>query len=111
MKNLGYHNILIDFIAPIAITVTIMGLSQLISNYKTSDILVYLGKLSLPIMYLHILPNGILQPILGYGTIIYTIIGISFPLFVTHFILHQFKLTKILFLGKNPSNFRESLSK
>ncbi len=100
MKILQYHNIILDFIIPIVITVTIIGLSQIIVNYKISDSFAYLGKQSLSIMYLHILPNMTLQSIFGYGTLTYTIIGIVFPLLVTRFILSRYNLTKTLFLGK-----------
>lgn len=100
MKNLGYHNLLLDFIIPVTITIMIIGLAQRISNYKTSGILVYLGKISLPIMYLHVLPNRVLQPILGYNSFTYTLIGLVFSILSTHFFLDRFKLTKMLFLGK-----------
>ena len=100
MKSLAYHDVLLDFLVPTIIIISVIGLSQLLSNLRVSNFLAYCGKTSLPIMYLHILPNGVLQDRLGYGTIIYTIIGILFPIFVTHFIIKQFRLTRLLFLGK-----------
>jgi len=103
MKNLGYHNVVLDFIVPITITVMIIGVCQRISKYKISGILVYLGKLSLPIMYLHVLPNRVFQPILGYGWFTYTIIGLAFSILLTQLFLDRFKLTRVLFLGKHQN--------
>ena len=100
MKGLNYHNILLDFVVPTAISVTIIGLSQIVSKYRVTNILAYLGKNSLAIMFIHMLPNVFLHPILGYGVITYTIIGITVPLLITHFMLDRFQLTKTLFLGK-----------
>ena len=100
MKGLNYHHILLDFTVPTAISVTFIGLSQMISKYKATDILAYLGKNSLAIMFIHMLPTVFLQPILGYGVITHTIIGIVVPLLATHLILNRFRLTRFLFLGK-----------
>ena len=101
MKNLGYHDVILDLIIPLSIIITIIGLSQLLLNSKISYALSYLGEFSLPIMYLHILPNGILQPILLYGSFVYTLIGLLIPILITHLFLNRFKLTKALFLGKD----------
>ena len=99
MKGLNYHHILLDFTVPTAISVTFIGLSQMISKYKATDILAYLGKNSFG-KNIHMLPTVFLQPILGYGVITHTIIGIVVPLLATHLILNRFRLTRFLFLGK-----------
>lgn len=100
LKTLKYNHIVYDFFIPTMITIIVLKLSQHCLHGFISDKLAFIGKWSMPIMYLHILPNGILKPILGYGVFFYTFIGISFPILLSYFLFSKFKATRIFFLGK-----------
>lgn len=91
MKYLVYHKLVSIFICPYAGTYILLcgarRLSIIEHNIvkKINQILIYFGKNTLPIMYLHI-PFNSWADDLGYGSYIYILIGILFPVLVCIFI-------------------------
>lgn len=64
--------------------------------------LAFLGRLSLPIMFMHI-PLNTWREHLKYGRIVYTLIGIRTPVLFT-LLFHRYKIMRTLFGLPNLSN-------
>lgn len=100
LKPLYYKDFILDFIIPLIMTISLLGISQLLSNFGfLSKFLAMLGTISLVIMYLHVPFNILLQGKFDYGSFIYILVGIIPSIILTKLVLERFSITKFLFLG------------
>ena len=98
MKASYYKNYVLDILIPVMFTMWIVMISKHIERYKLSKFLIYVGKNTLTIMYIHIAINLILQNRQGYGVVEHIILGISISL-IFSYLINKFDITKALFLG------------
>ncbi|MFX4261543.1 acyltransferase family protein [Pelotomaculum propionicicum] len=93
-------NLILDLIVPVTISVALFAVSQKCSSSRASDILVTLGKYSLPIMYLHLPVNIILHNYYNiiFGPFYFVLIGLAVPT-VLGILFERFWLTNLLLMG------------
>lgn len=102
MKYSMYDNAALVIIIPAACFLVILGLSNVITKIKIlKDILSYMGKNSLSIMYLHLPLNILLANLLlfNHNVILFVLTGITLPLAIGE-LLKLNRYTKQLFIGK-----------
>jgi hypothetical protein len=95
-----YTDIILDFIIPISLSITLFSVCKLISTKKISQYVSYIGTITLPIMCLHIIINWFVGRFLEYGWLMFVIIGFIIPVLIAKFVFEKSKLLSILFLGK-----------
>ena len=101
MKLGHYHNLIFDILVPCLFGLLIVLTCKYISllNDKVVNTFRFIGKNTLPIMYLHIPINGALQDKLGYNFVGYIIISIIIPLvFIS--VCYRNKYLHFFFIGK-----------
>lgn len=101
LKYKNYQNLLLDVIIPFSFLIPVCMISNYLLKFRFSKIISWLGRNTVTIMYLHIPINLIVGKLLNldYGFIIYTLVGITFPMLIW-FLLKQSKVLSFLFLGK-----------
>lgn len=103
-----YTNLILDFIVPIAFSIILFNICKYIANFKITNIFSFLGKITLPIMCLHLISNATVLNIFNYEPFLYhslyymifVLIGITIPTLITKCILEKNKILSKLFLGK-----------
>lgn len=82
IKYLHLTNIVLDLIIPVVFIAAISFISSAVSRYPISRPMVFLGKNTLIIMYLHIVSNSIITSLLKYSYhySIFVMAGITVPL-------------------------------
>lgn len=96
MKVVVYSNLFLSILVPSAFGMVWMRLSHWVEKCKfIFSAACYLGRMTYPIMFLHI-PVNTLQLTLGYGRFEYTLIGILIPIVLTS-IFGRYSLTNKLF--------------
>ncbi|MCM3630378.1 acyltransferase family protein [Paenibacillus glycanilyticus] len=110
LKDQQYTNVLLDALIPFSLMIMVLLLSKVISASLPGRFFAHLGAASLPIMYLHIFFNTLMNQYISYNYLFFTLIGVAFPYAVTKLILEKFHMTNSLFLGnfkskgKTPDN-------
>lgn len=87
MKLSHYHNYVLDILVPCIFGVWTFMISIFISkiNTKLTEILSFIGANTLPIMYMHIPLNVLIQHNIKYGVIGFILIGLIPALVFTYF--------------------------
>ncbi|WP_129730513.1 acyltransferase family protein [Ectobacillus funiculus] len=83
IKYLVFGNYILDLFIPFIMIISYCGIFQLIKSVKIVSLLSFINHRGLIIMYLHIGINKILLQFIDYGNILYTILGVSIPLFIS----------------------------
>ena len=99
MKYVSYNHYGLVIIIPLIMTIAYCGIFQLIKSKKILSLCSFLNNKSMAIMYMHIGVNKILLEFIDYGNIIYTIVGVTVPLFIAIFILEKKNTVRHFFLG------------
>ncbi|GIM30252.1 O-acetyltransferase [Clostridium polyendosporum] len=97
MKYSQYRHLLLDLCIPVLFTVFVLLISMLMD--KRSNLVGYIGKQSLIIMYLHLPINTVLQSIFHYNSYMFILVGIVFPL-ICSIIFEKNPITENILLGK-----------
>ena len=97
MKNLIYYSLLGDIIFPLVFTIFILSLCKFLDKSGLFKFLLYFGKYSIAIMFLHFSILEIYKHYFHYNWIIFSILGSLIPLLFA-IACDKFKLTRILFL-------------
>ena len=105
MKLSNYKHILLDLIIPILFSIWVIEMSQLISMSFIRSPMEYIGKNTLPIMYLHIAIIDIAYSRLTHNIYILILIAISCSLLFS-FIYPKIRLLRIVFSG-NITNLKK----
>ncbi|MEY8350831.1 acyltransferase family protein [Bacillus cereus] len=98
MKYVSYEHYGLDVVIPLVMTIAYCGIFQLMKPVKILSLFSLINKKSMAIMYMHIGVNKILLQFMDYGNIIYTIVGVIIPLFITIFVLEKKDKVRNLFL-------------
>ncbi|MFD0710417.1 acyltransferase family protein [Paenibacillus sp. GCM10027626] len=101
MKMKVYTQPLIDLLVPLACVLAVLQICYWISRWKATDVLAFLGTVTITIMYLHIPVNILLKYGVGmeYGVFWFTVIGVVVPLGFA-WIFSKSQLLSALFLGR-----------
>ncbi|AWC29048.1 acyltransferase family protein [Bacillus cytotoxicus] len=99
MKYVSYNHYSLDIVIPLIMTIAYCGIFQLIKSKKVLSLCSFMNNKSMAIMYMHIGVNKILLEFIDYGNIIYTIVGVTVPLFIAIFILEKKDTVRHFFLG------------
>lgn len=102
MKYAQYNHLILDLLVPLTMTLALIGLSQILAQWKFANLLALAGTLSMPIMYLHIPVNKLLAEYVTYHEVIFTLVGVLVPVLLTRWIFARFKLTQKYYLGNFP---------
>lgn len=100
LKYGQYKHVALDTLIPLMWGVLLLIISSAIKEVK---ILSFIGKNTLPIMYLHISINNILMKYFHYGIIFYLLIGIAVPI-IFILICSRNRYLELIFKGKILKN-------
>lgn len=89
MKYIAYDYHTLDLFIPIIMIVSYCGIFQLITSAKILSVLSFINHRGLAIMYMHIGVNKILLQFMDYGNVMYTIAGVTIPLFISKFVIEK----------------------
>lgn len=99
MKLLYYKELISVILIPLAFGIVLFRLVYWISKCKVlvwlNIGLSYIGKMTVPIMFMHVPLNNWGEE-LGYGRLVYILIGVGIPLVVT-LVLNRFKIMRRIF--------------
>lgn len=97
VKYMQLNNVILDIIIPIVFILAINFISSTASKYSISKPVVFLGKNTLVIMYLHIVTNQIITTLYGhsYHYSIFVIIGTIVPLIAMMLFRQSMKAVKL----------------
>lgn len=96
MKVVLYTNLFLSIIVPSAFGMVWIRLTHWLERWKTIfSFFCYLGRVTFPIMFLHI-PMNMLKEQLDYGRFAYVFVGITLPI-VFALIFGRYRLTRKLF--------------
>ena len=113
MKPLYYKELCLAIIIPSAFGIVLCRITYWITHCQAlgwlNKGLEYWGRMTIPIMFLHI-PLNYWKDILGYGRGVYVLIGVGGPVLFT-LLLNRFKIMRKLFgLPKLPFLIAQSIS-
>lgn len=80
MKLSHYNHLVLDIIIPVLFTTWVIMFGKLISKVIMLNRISFVGLYTLPIMYLHLPINNVLQSRLNYGNLVFIIVGVILPL-------------------------------
>ncbi|WP_445491737.1 acyltransferase family protein [Niallia sp. 03133] len=100
MKNHGYTNVVLDLLIPVTFSFTLLLICYWLAKIPSVNVFANLGKVTMPIMYLHMPFNRIVALEWdSYHWLLFTLIGLVVPL-IFYKISEKYTITKVLFLGK-----------
>lgn len=106
MKSLQYSHLILDLVIPLAGVVLYFAVSAALARSQIAYLWAFLGRYSMPIMYMHIVANTAATYVIhkytgigGYGAIMFTVIGIAVPVGATWMVFERLEVARILFLG------------
>jgi polysaccharide biosynthesis protein PslL len=104
MRSVTYHHLFLDLIIPITLTLLLFSLCILITKLgPLSNILSYIGKSSLIIMYTHVPIKIIYEEATVPNHYLIVLLGLILPLLIAKFLLEKNTYTNLLVLGRwNP---------
>lgn len=91
---------ILDLVVPITITLCILSFSYLVADKRNFEIIKYIGKISLIIMYLHKPICGLISHYIDLNFIWFTIIGVVVPTLIYIEVISKSSICKMIFLGK-----------
>ena len=97
MKGVFYNSIIGDIMVPAICTLFILSLSKLLVQYSLFNFLIYFGKYSIAIMFLHFAILEIYKHYFHYNWVLFALAGSIIPL-IFALICNKYKQTRILFL-------------
>lgn len=103
LKFLRYEHFLLDLIIPLAMTALIVGIFQQMTALKRLPWFEKIEKHSISIMYLHIFVGFVVEDMLPYNILTYTIAGLLVPIVLSILIPKTIPLGEILIGRFNPS--------
>jgi polysaccharide biosynthesis protein PslL len=107
MRSVTYHHLFLDLIIPITLTLLLFSLCILITKFgQLSNILSYIGKSSLIIMYTHVPIKIIYEEAIEPNHYLIVLLGLILPLLFTKFRLEKNSYTSLLVLGRGNSPVR-----
>lgn len=99
MKYLYYKELFLAVVIPSAFGLvlcrTVFWIEQCKGLCVAENLFAYLGRMTIPIMFMHV-PLNILKEKLGYGLLVYILIGIGVPV-VFAFVFGKFKIIRKMF--------------
>lgn len=99
MKQVYYHELLLAILIPcsfgIVLARLVRGLNVLKHLKQIQNMLAFLGRITLPIMFMHVPLNSWRESI-GYGSAMYVLIGIGVPVLFT-VVFQHFSAMRVLF--------------
>lgn len=99
MKYISYEHYVLDIVIPLVMTTAYCGIFQLMKSEKILSLFSLINNKNMAIMYMHIGINKIFLQFMDYGNVIYTIVGVTVPLFITIFIIEKRDKVWTLFLA------------
>ncbi|MCD8107267.1 MAG: acyltransferase family protein [Oscillospiraceae bacterium] len=97
MKHVYYKELISAIMVPVLFGFVLCRIVYWVDKVEIAGkILGQLGRMTIPVMYLHVPLNGRLQEFLGYGSIVYIAVGIGIPVLCS-LILYRFSLMRKLF--------------
>lgn len=100
LKFSEFKFVALDLVVPLIFTICILSFSSILVEGKLRRFLLYAGKNSLIIMYLHKPLDSFLLTQFSFGYIAYTIIGTVVPILFALIIVDRHKITQLVFKGK-----------
>ncbi len=103
MKSASYNNLILDIVIPTSFSLVVLDISRVLSKMPIGKCFAFIGKDTLPIMYLHIPISYLVLNHFDFQNLIMTIIciiaGIIFPILISRFVFEKFDITRKIFLG------------
>jgi len=101
MKMKVYTQPILDLIVPLACVLVVLQLCYWTSRWEATNVLAFLGSVTITIMYLHVPVNILFKYGLGleYGALVYTLVGVLLPLAIA-WTMSKSKILTALFLGQ-----------
>lgn len=96
MKPVYYRELISAILIPCLFFVVLLRMMHYSANFKFMRIFSFLGRLTLPIMYIHVYLNIFLQNYVAYGVLFYTFVGIFVPC-IFGVLFSRWEITKKLF--------------
>lgn len=94
----NYTHLILDIIIPVTFTLWTLFISKYLVKLIGSNVINYIGRNTLPIMYLHVPLNAVLQQYTHYGNLAFLLVGTIFPIFFIY-VCNKNKILKLIFLG------------
>lgn len=99
MKQVYYRELILSIVVPCAFGLVLVrlvySLNQIKFAKKIMTMFSYLGRMTIPIMFLHV-PLNNWKDTLGYGRLLYALIGIGIPVTFT-LVFNRFEIIRKLF--------------
>lgn len=92
MKPMFYHEYISAILVPFAFGILLCRLSYYLCKINSfpgkvvNKALSIIGQCTLPIMFMHLIINGIASQFFNYGIVLFTLIGVVVPVILCHFL-------------------------
>ncbi|GIM28719.1 acyltransferase [Clostridium polyendosporum] len=100
LKFSEFKFVVLDLVVPLIFTICIISFSSILVEGRLRRFLLYTGKNSLIVMYLHKPLESFLLSKVNFGYITYTIIGTLIPVLFSLIIVDRHKIAQLVFKGK-----------
>lgn len=101
MKHASYDSWILDMVIPSCFSLFILTVSEVLQKTKIGEGFAFIGKYTLPIMYLHIPVSYLILNHFEFQnmSIIQIVASIIFPVLLSRFVFEKFAITRKMYLG------------